>query len=255
MASRFLVRSRTSIASLGMLLCITVGANCLPVLARAGSDNCPASAAASHGWGAPSRSDNFDSPASLSGWHLYDGPGHAGNGRRTPDAVSVSDGVLTITGDAGGNSEGMTWSPGQMYGRWEVCAKSPRSSPNYHSVLLLWPDAASQTRSGEVDFMEIADPTRQTVEAFLHYGGPDQKEAADVAVDATQWHSWALEWTPSRIATFVDGVQRWETADPAHLPTGPMKLCMQLDDFGGDISAGGQLMVDWARQYPLAGRS
>jgi hypothetical protein len=26
---------------------------------------------------------------------------------------------------------------------------------------------------------------------------------------------------------------------------------MQLDNFGGDISQGGQQMVDWARQYPL----
>jgi hypothetical protein len=25
---------------------------------------------------------------------------------------------------------------------------------------------------------------------------------------------------------------------------------MQLDDFGGDISQGGQQIVDWARQYP-----
>ena len=31
-------------------------------------------------------------------WNVYDGPGHAGNGRRDPGAVSVDDGVLTITG-------------------------------------------------------------------------------------------------------------------------------------------------------------
>ena len=32
-----------------------------------------------------------------------------------------------------------------------------------------------------------------------------------------------------------------------------MALCMQLDNFGGDISQGGQQIVDWARQYPLVG--
>ena len=35
-----------------------------------------------------------------------------------------------------------------------------------------------------------------------------------------------------------------------HVPHGPMHLCIQLDNFGGDISDGGQEIVDWVRQYP-----
>src|SRR5262249_37949328 len=155
--------------------------------------------AATYGWGAPDRSDEFAGPSSLSSWHLYDDPGHAGNGRRTPSAVSVGDGVMTITGDAKGNSEGMAWSPGQKYGRWEVCVKSPASSPNYHSVLLLWPDDGDNQAGGEVDFMEISDPSRQSVDGFLHYGHSDQQDYGNVRMDATQWHSWAVEWTPHRI--------------------------------------------------------
>jgi licheninase len=113
-------------------------------------------------------------------------------------------------------------------------------------VQLLWPDRPG---GGEVDFMEIADPTRQSVDAFVHYG--DRQEAGHIRIDATQWHSWAVEWSPQRIAVFVDGAQWWETTNAAHIPTGLMRMCMQLDDFGGDVSQGGQQIVDWARQYPL----
>lgn len=231
------------------VLCVATWVGCHPRAAQAADGNCPATAAAAHQWGAPSKSDDFDGPSSLGGWDLYDGPGHAGNGRRTPAAVTVANGLLTITGDSHGNSEGMSWGPGQAYGRWEVCVRSTVASPNYHSVLLLWPD--SPGGGDEVDFMEIADPTRQNVDAFVHYGsGQHEKEAGSIQIDATQWHSWAVEWSPQRIATFVDGTQWWETSNAAHIPDGLMRLCMQLDNFGGDVSEGGRQIVDWAREYP-----
>jgi licheninase len=214
---------------------------------------CPVTAAATHGWGAPIRSAGFDSPAELDNWWLYDGPGHAGNGRRTPAAISGADGYLTIDGDAEGNSGGVALKgPGQVHGRWEACVKSLPSAPGYHSVLLLWPDAENWPVGGEIDFMEIADPTRQTVEGYLHYGTDDQRQGTTIPIDATQWHSFAVEWTPERIAFFVDGVQWWETRDTGHFPPGPMHLCMQLDNFGGNIAAGGRQRVDWAGEYALA---
>jgi len=112
------VRPRTVLAPLGTMLCVATGVICHQAPAQAAPDNCPATAAAAYQWGAPNKSDDFDDPSSLAGWNLYNGPGHAGNGRRTPSAVSVADGVLTITGDSRGNSEGMSWSPGQTFGRW-----------------------------------------------------------------------------------------------------------------------------------------
>lgn len=227
-------------------LCVAAGVVAAP--GTAGADGfCPATAAGAHGWGTPLRTDDFSSPGALGGWYLYNGPGHDGNGRRTPSAASVNDGMLTITGDAAGDSEGMAWTPGRKYGRWEVCAKSSVASPNYHSVLLLWPSGAG---SGEVDFMEIADPSRQSVDAFIHYenGG---KKSNTIGIDATQWHSWAVEWTPQRLAFFVDGAQWWEMTETEPIPRNPMVLCVQLDNFGGDISQGGQLFVDWTREYPV----
>ena len=218
--------------------------------------NCPATAAGALGWGAPSRSDDFSDPSSLAGWKLYDAVGHVGNGRRTPNAISVTDGLLTITGDAAGDSGGMAWMPGQLYGRWETCVASPAGSPNYHPVVLLWPDSENWPGDGEIDFMEILEPTRQEVTASVLHVRPGDPSTRDdpndhrkITIDATQWHSWALEWTPDHIRGYVDGTQWFEVT--RHIPQTPMHLCLQLDNFGGDVSEGGQLIADWAREYPV----
>jgi hypothetical protein len=188
-------------------------------------------------------------------WSIYDGPGHAGKGRRTPDAVSVQDGIMTIAGDGNGNTAGMAWNPGQKYGRWEARVKSPASADAYHSLLLLWPDAENFPVGGEIDFMEIGDPARRSTDMFLHYGADNSQVHGSVDIDATQWHNWAVEWTPERVTAYVDGEQWWETTDTGILPPGPMHLCIQLDYFPGDGSAdaGGLEHVDWVRQYSLDG--
>lgn len=213
--------------------------------------NCATTAADTLGWGEPNREDGFNSPASLDAWSIYDGPGHNGNGWRTPLAATVSDGALNITADAHGNSGGMAWNPGQLHGRWEVCAKSSPAAETYHAVALLWPDAEDWPVGGEIDFMEISDPNRQHVEGFLHHGPDNELEQGSVFTDAAQWHSWAVEWTPERLVYFLDGKPWWETRNAGALPPRPMHLCLQLDNFGGDTSTGGRMQVDWVRQYAL----
>jgi Glycosyl hydrolases family 16 len=245
-------RARTAVGFACVFLTV-VGA-CVRVAtlhADPGYGNCGKTAAQTFGWGTPNRVDDFGDPSSLSSWQLYDGPGHDENGRRTPDAISVANGALTITGDANGNSGGMAWNPGQYHGRWEVCAKSSAAPDAYHALLLLWPDAEDWPSGGEIDFMEIDDPTRQRSDLWLHYGPDDQRERASLPVDATQWHSWAVEWTPQRIAAFVDGTMWWQTTEVSHFPPRRMHLCIQLDNTGGDTSPGAQMSVDWARQYGI----
>jgi hypothetical protein len=233
------------------VICLAASSCGWPGTAHSSNGNCSTTAAEALGWGAPNRADDFNDPSSLAGWDLYDGPGHEGNGRRTPHAISIADGVLTIMGYANGDSGGMAWMPGQLYGRWEVCVKSSPAPESYHSVLLLWPDAEDWPWGGEVDFMEIKDPARQFAESWVIYGPGDQKVNTATQIDATQWHSFAVEWTPLRVAIFVDGAERWEMTNPAHVPPRRMHLCMQLDYFGGDTGQGATEMVDWASQYPL----
>jgi hypothetical protein len=218
-----------------------------------GSGNCPSTAAATLSWGAPDREDDFTDSSSAKSWGIYDGPGHAGNGRRSPSQVSIANGLLTLTGDAEGNSAGMDWNPGQKYGRWEGCVRSSPGADSLHSLMLLWPDAENWPVGGEVDFMEISDPSRQSVDSFLHYGVDNQQEQSSIRIDASLWHAWAVEWTPQGITQYVDGTKWWSTSDTSHLPPGPMHLCIQLDYFGGNADGGAKETVDWVRQYPVDG--
>ena len=167
--------------------------------------------------------------------------------------MSVRDGLLTITGSSDGTTAGMAWGAGQRYGRWERRVRAPASDPSYNALLLLlWPDAENWPVGGEVDFMEMGDPSRRSTDLFLHYGRSNNQVHDEVAADATQWHDWALEWTPTRITAYLDGEAWFSTTDTSIFPPGPMHLCIQLDWFPeGDAVAPSTMQVDWVRQYPL----
>ncbi len=218
------------------------------------ASKCKTTAADTLGWGEPKVADEFEGTSISGDWNAYDGPGHGGNGRRTPDAISVADGQLTITGSENGDAGGMAWSPhSQQYGRWEGCAQSPPGAGSLHTLFLLWPTAENWPEGGEVDFMEISDGTRQKVEGFLHYGSDNSQTQGSVEIDATEWHAFAVEWTPDKITYLVDGEPWFTDDDKSHNPPGPMHLTIQLDYFGGDTSGGAAMHVDWVRQYELTG--
>ncbi|CAN3127074.1 GH16 domain-containing protein [Mycobacterium sp. smrl_JER01] len=215
----------------------------------------PSTAAGRYGWGTP-RETRFTDAAALSGWGVYNSVGHNGYGRRTPAALSFVDGVMVITGDAAGNTGGLAWNGGQKYGAWEVRLRVPRGAADYHAVALLWPDAENWPVGGEIDFVEIlGDSTRQNISHFLHYSAQNRTESAVSKVDATQWHNYAVSWTPQAITVYVDGTPAWTTTNAERFPPGPMHLALQLDASEKrpiTLSGGAQMMVAWARQYPLS---
>ncbi|MGI5168079.1 glycoside hydrolase family 16 protein [Spirillospora sp. CA-253888] len=227
-------------------------------------------AAERHGWGAPVAADDFSSGRlDPRAWEAYDGPGHAGKGRRSPDAVTVRDGVLTITGTRDGTTGGLSWLPGaQKTGRWEARVRMNRACACYHPVLLLWPvrgggGPAPKGGGGEVDYMEtVDDGRRQSTFFFLHFGPEKENWQLDARVEAdmTQWHAFAVEWTPRGMSGFIDGRRWFHATDPAVLPPGPMGQAVQLDWFPEDAARTADdvprdtpatLEVDWIRMYRL----
>lgn len=74
-------------------------------------------AAEKFGWTDLAQEDTFDGTELSDLWGVYDGPGHDGNGIRSPDAIMVADGMLTIDGTPDGTTGGLTWANGQLYGR------------------------------------------------------------------------------------------------------------------------------------------
>lgn len=190
-------------------------------------------------------------------WHPYTGKTTDGVGRHQEENLSVGDGRLTITGH-GKYSGGLSWDPGQMYGRWEVRARS-QPGTGYGPVLLLWPDAENWPVGGEIDFLEIPKGDRKVNNFTVHYGKDNSQNGVSQTGDFSQWHNYAVEWAPDHIAGFIDGKEIFRSTDKAQLPPGPMHLGIQQDigPYGTDwIPAPDattpetvKFQIDWVRIY------
>ena len=103
------------------------------------------------------------------------------------------------------------------YGRFEIRAKLPAGRGTWPALWMLadedtygdqyWPD------NGEIDIMEhvgydegVIHGTIHT-EAFNHIDGTDRGESITVPTATTEFHDYAMEWTPNEIRVFVDGEQ------------------------------------------------
>ncbi len=211
-------------------------------------------AAVVRGWGPVVAGDEFSyaGPPDPAKWKVFKGPGHAGKGIRSPDALVVGGGVLTVSGDAAGTTGGMSARFAQQrYGRWEARMKIGQRDLQYHPVLILWPNNNISSTCAEIDYAEGSADTAQ-IKFFLHYacGGPNFQTTAAKTIDTTQWHNYALEWTPAGIEGYVDGSLWFVDTNPAHQPTVGMHQTVQLDWFpNGTPTKPSQMQVDWIRVY------
>jgi beta-glucanase (GH16 family) len=211
-------------------------------------------AAVVNGWGPAASGDEFSytGPPDPAKWNVYNGPGHAGKGIRSPKAWSVAGGVATVSGDSAGTTGGMSARFGQQkYGRWEVRMKTSVRDPEYHPALILWPNNNTSPNCAEVDYAEgTGDAT--LIKFFLHHAcsGPGFQTEATATIDATQWHNYAVQWTPAGITGYIDGVPWFTDTNPADQPTVGMHQTFQLDWFpDGTPTVPSQMQVDWIRVY------
>ena len=125
--------------------------------------------------------------------------------------------------------------------------------PRYHAVLILWPqDGYLRGKcDGEIDFSESTKDLTLT-RFFLHYGCDNRQIRAAVPNDTTQWHNYAVEWTPDGIVGYLDGAEWFRDTDPTHQPPGPMHQTVQLDWFpDGTATTPSTMQVDWVRVYDV----
>ncbi|QDW29958.1 family 16 glycosylhydrolase [Arthrobacter sp. KBS0702] len=211
-------------------------------------------AAVVFGWGPVVAGDEFSytgAPDPLK-WGVYNSPGHAGNGIRSPGAWSVDGSIVTVSGDSAGTTGGMSAKFAQQkYGRWETRMRTSARDPKYHPVLILWPNNNTSPNCAEIDYAEGTTDTSR-IKFFLHYActGSSFQTQAFQPVDTTQWHNYAVQWTPAGITGYIDGVQWFTDTDPAHQPTVGMHQTIQLDWFpDGTATQPSQMQVDWVRVY------
>jgi hypothetical protein len=209
-------------------------------------------AASALGWGTVVAGDEFNYAGTpdRTKWSVYNSPGHAGKGLRSPQAWSVANGFATVSGNSAGTTGGMSAKfANQKYGRWETRMKTNRRDSEYHPVLILNPVIKSST-CDEVDYAESTSDTT-LVKFFLHYACSGNKQTYSAkAVDTTQWHNYAVEWTAAGITGYIDGVKTFTDTTPAHQPSGSVHQTLQLDWFpDGSSTTPSQMQVDWVRVY------
>jgi beta-glucanase (GH16 family) len=202
--------------------------------------------------------DEFDGDALDEGlWSAYRGRTTDDVGQHDPDNLSVSDGTLKLT-SRGNTSAGLAWDDGQKYGRWEARVRSEKGN-GYGPVMLLWPDAEDWPEGGEIDIMEIPKGDRTKASFTVHWGEDNNQDGKSVQGDFTQWHTFAVEWTPDRIVGYLDGREFYRNEDSDAQPPRSMHFAMQQDigPYGKDwipardesTPAECTFEVDWVRIY------
>lgn len=121
------------------------------------------------------------------------------------------------------------------YGYAEMRAKVPQGQGLWSAFWLLPVDHQSRP---EIDVMEILGHAPGTVEMHLHYNdaaGKKQRQGAEwTGPDlSTDWHVFAVDWQPTQVIWYVDGVERWRVTEKAAIPAEPMYLIANLA-VGGD---------------------
>ena len=180
------------------------------------------------------------------------------------------------------NTRWATGNLGWTFGRFEIRARVPHATGMWPALWMRpinneygggWP------LNGEIDILEYIGPDRNPelpgapinqLSANAHWqqdgkrkhrsgrfdlGGP---EAA--AAFVSEWHTYAVEWTPHRLEYFVDGqsyhvIENW-ASDTGGI--GPFDqnfdiiMNLQVGGWPGDplpSSAGSQMEIDWVRVY------
>lgn len=205
-------------------------------------------------WGAVLNGDEFNytgKPDSTK-WGMYNGPGHGGKGLRSPDAWSVANGMVTVTGDSAGKTGGMASKWGSaLYTRVETRMRvDANTDPQYHPVLILWPSQGwTNGTCWEIDYAEGVGPLT-SINFFNHTGCPGQTSARKT-IDITQWHNYAVEWSANKVVGYIDGVKWFEDTNPSHSMNVKAFQTIQLDWFpkSGVTPRTSKMYVDWTRTY------
>jgi Ca2+-binding RTX toxin-like protein len=213
--------------------------------------------------------DGFDGTTlDRSRWPIVYGGATGWNGAFRWDAsqISVGGGELTIGLDrqadglwaVGGLSTTPTaWGAGQslVHGRVEIRAKASAEVVGAGPVFLLWP-AGNDHWPPEVDILETPGGDGMFTNHWAGPGGEDLYDHTVFELDYSQWHTYVLDWTPSRLTLYVDGEEIHAVTQ--NIPSEAMSLGLQgyvgaagEGWYGGSPNGSGagsvDISVDWVR--------
>lgn len=184
----------------------------------------------------------------------YDGFGDtSGVGMYRQSAISVADGTLDMHmhTDATGRPTGAAVIPlvggrwgGQTSGRYDIRLRADPVA-GYGLAGLLWSDT-NTWEDGEVDFPEGA--LDGTVTLSNHCPGDPSVNCLhrELATTFSDWHTYTIEWSPTKLEYLVDGVSVASTTQA--IPTKPLHLVLQAATASSQKpskNAAGDVQVAW----------
>jgi beta-glucanase (GH16 family) len=207
------------------------------------------------GWRLAFSEDFNGSSLNRSRWATYDGPyaGPSGNYWR-PDDVLVSGGEARIRiqrrefGGRSITSGGMiNVSLSQTYGRYEFRAKIP-AGKGIDSYATLWP----KDGDANATLVELLAPGPETAYLTNAYGsGRSGRQVRGRFSDA--FHTYTIEWTPSRFRILFDGTVWLSDSHVSRVPKSFGLAVGSGDNLTGTPDASTRLPaffeIDWVRAY------
>ncbi len=158
----------------------------------------------------------------------------------TDTAFHVAGGVLRIQANRH-NTHGFKYTSGIItsyesfnltYGYLEVRAQIPKGAGMWPAV---WLASHDESWPPEIDIMEIQGNNTVMNHMTTHYRdakGPEQMQYGWAGPDFSQgFHTFGLQWSPSQLTWYVDGIQRFRTN--IGVPSKPMYVIANLA-VGGD---------------------
>lgn len=211
--------------------------------------------------------DEFESRDSLKNWNIVDweSPKNGELQYYTPNNVSVEDGNLIITSKKE-RMGGKPYTSGAVttlnkfhfkYGKVEIRAKLPGSGKGIFPAMWMKP-VDNQISFPEIDFMEYIGDHPEEIYHVLHWReqGKKKRDFIKVVAKGIQrgYHTFGVEWTPTKVAYFIDGKKTFETNK--YSPDTEMYLYINTA-IGGtwpgtptkDVVFPRQMKVDYVRIY------
>ena len=132
----------------------------------------------------------------------------------SPEDAFVRDGSLVLRAQQR-SLNGRSYTSANMgsnfsfrYGRVEIRAKMPTGKGLWPALWMLPTNGASTGWLPEIDIYESVDPGRYWANFHSNTGsGRQQLGPLPVGTDTSQWHDYAIEWSPTQITWFLDGRQ------------------------------------------------